>query len=70
MEEVEQAQSGEEALHAAAVVRVLGAWKFHRAYFRVTGGRRGLWPSGPGSWEVGHDAADVFRAESRARCAR
>ena len=23
---------------------VYSAWKFHRAYFRVTGGRRGLWP--------------------------
>jgi deazaflavin-dependent oxidoreductase (nitroreductase family) len=26
------------------------AWQFHRAYFRVTGGRRGLWKPGPGKW--------------------
>ena len=29
---------------------VYTAWKFHRAYFRVTGGRRGLWPPQPGKW--------------------
>jgi deazaflavin-dependent oxidoreductase (nitroreductase family) len=27
---------------------VWAAWKFHRAYYRVTGGRRGLWPPTPG----------------------
>ena len=26
------------------------AWKVHRALFRVTGGRRGLWPARPGRW--------------------
>lgn len=26
------------------------AWRFHRAYFRITGGRRGLWKPGPGKW--------------------
>ncbi|HYI23216.1 MAG TPA: nitroreductase family deazaflavin-dependent oxidoreductase [Candidatus Limnocylindrales bacterium] len=26
------------------------AWRFHRAYFRVTGGRRGLWLPKPGKW--------------------
>src|SRR6188472_780037 len=26
------------------------AWAFHRAYFRVTGGRRGLWTPAPGKW--------------------
>jgi deazaflavin-dependent oxidoreductase (nitroreductase family) len=26
------------------------AWRFHRAYFRITGGRRGLWKPAPGKW--------------------
>jgi F420H(2)-dependent quinone reductase len=26
------------------------AWAYHRAYFRVTGGRRGLWRPKPGKW--------------------
>jgi len=26
------------------------AWKVHRALFRVTGGRRGLWPARPQRW--------------------
>jgi deazaflavin-dependent oxidoreductase (nitroreductase family) len=26
------------------------AWRFHRAYYRVTGGRRGLWPPALGKW--------------------
>jgi deazaflavin-dependent oxidoreductase (nitroreductase family) len=26
------------------------AWSFHRAYYRVTGGRRGLWAPKPGKW--------------------
>jgi deazaflavin-dependent oxidoreductase (nitroreductase family) len=26
------------------------AWRLHRAYFRVTGGRRGLWEPAPGKW--------------------
>src|SRR3954469_5488347 len=26
------------------------AWAYHRAYFRVTGGRRGLWKPAPGKW--------------------
>lgn len=26
------------------------AWRFHRAYYRITGGRRGLWKPGPGKW--------------------
>ncbi len=26
------------------------AWRVHRAYFRVTGGRRGLWKPAPGKW--------------------
>jgi F420H(2)-dependent quinone reductase len=26
------------------------AWAFHRAYYRVTGGRRGLWLPAPGKW--------------------
>ena len=26
------------------------AWVLHRALYRVTGGRRGLWPPKPGSW--------------------
>ena len=26
------------------------AWRFHRAYFRLTGGRRGLWLPKPGKW--------------------
>ena len=26
------------------------AWVVHRAYLRVTGGRRGLWPPRPGKW--------------------
>ena len=26
------------------------AWRFHRAYFRITGGRRGLWRPSPGKW--------------------
>lgn len=26
------------------------AWKVHRALFRVTGGRRGLWRARPGRW--------------------
>ena len=26
------------------------AWRFHRAYFRLTGGRRGLWRPAPGKW--------------------
>lgn len=30
------------------VVRL--AWKIHRALYRVTGGRSGLWPPKPGSW--------------------
>ncbi len=29
---------------------VYTAWKFHRSYFRVTGGRRGLWKPEPGKW--------------------
>jgi deazaflavin-dependent oxidoreductase (nitroreductase family) len=29
---------------------VRAAWSFHRAYFRVTGGRRGLWAPKPGKW--------------------
>jgi len=26
------------------------AWRFHRAYHQVSGGRRGLWPPAPGKW--------------------
>jgi deazaflavin-dependent oxidoreductase (nitroreductase family) len=26
------------------------AWRVHRAYFRMTGGRRGLWKPSPGKW--------------------
>jgi deazaflavin-dependent oxidoreductase (nitroreductase family) len=26
------------------------AWSFHRAYYRVTGGRRGVWEPKPGKW--------------------
>ena len=26
------------------------AWKLHRGLYRVTGGRRGLWPARPGKW--------------------
>ena len=26
------------------------AWAFHRGYYRVTGGRRGLWAAKPGKW--------------------
>jgi deazaflavin-dependent oxidoreductase (nitroreductase family) len=26
------------------------AWVVHRAYYRLTGGRRGLWPPKPGHW--------------------
>ena len=26
------------------------AWRFHRALFRVSGGRRGLWLPAPGKW--------------------
>jgi len=26
------------------------AWKAHRAIFRITGGRRGLWPARPDKW--------------------
>ena len=29
---------------------VRAAWAFHRGYYRVTGGRRGLWPAKPGKW--------------------
>ena len=29
---------------------VRAAWAFHRGYFRVTGGRRGLWKPKPGKW--------------------
>ncbi len=29
---------------------VVTAWKVHRALFRVTGGRRGLWPARPDKW--------------------
>ncbi len=29
---------------------VRSAWSFHRAYHRVTGGRRGLWKPKPGKW--------------------
>ena len=29
---------------------VRAAWAFHRAYYRVTGGRRGLWQPKPGKW--------------------
>jgi deazaflavin-dependent oxidoreductase (nitroreductase family) len=29
---------------------VVTAWKVHRGVFRVTGGRRGLWPPRPGRW--------------------
>ena len=29
---------------------VRGAWIVHRAYYRATGGRRGLWPPKPGKW--------------------
>lgn len=29
---------------------VRAAWVFHRAYYRVTGGRRGLWKARPGKW--------------------
>ena len=29
---------------------VVLAWKVHRAVFRVTGGRRGLWRARPGRW--------------------
>ena len=29
---------------------VRSAWSFHRAYYRVTGGRRGLWKPKPGKW--------------------
>ena len=26
------------------------AWVAHRAFYRITGGRRGLWPPRPGKW--------------------
>jgi deazaflavin-dependent oxidoreductase (nitroreductase family) len=29
---------------------VRAAWVVHRAYHRLTGGRRGLWPPRPGKW--------------------
>lgn len=29
---------------------VRAAWAFHRGYYRVTGGRRGLWRPRPGKW--------------------
>ena len=29
---------------------VRAAWAFHRAYYRITGGRRGLWKPKPGKW--------------------
>jgi deazaflavin-dependent oxidoreductase (nitroreductase family) len=29
---------------------VRSAWQVHRAYYRLTGGRRGLWPPTPGRW--------------------
>ena len=29
---------------------VVGAWHVHRWMFRVTGGRKGLWPPRPGKW--------------------
>ena len=29
---------------------VRAAWTFHRGYYRLTGGRRGLWPAKPGKW--------------------
>ena len=29
---------------------VRSAWVFHRCYYRMTGGRRGLWPVKPGKW--------------------
>ena len=29
---------------------VRAAWVVHRTYFRLTGGRRGLWPPKPGKW--------------------
>jgi deazaflavin-dependent oxidoreductase (nitroreductase family) len=29
---------------------VRAAWAFHRGYYRVTGGRRGLWRPKPGKW--------------------
>jgi deazaflavin-dependent oxidoreductase (nitroreductase family) len=29
---------------------VRGAWVVHRAYYRLTGGRRGLWKPRPGRW--------------------
>ncbi len=29
---------------------VLAAWRVHRALFRTTGGRRGLWPAREGKW--------------------
>ena len=29
---------------------VRAAWAFHRGYYRITGGRRGLWKPKPGKW--------------------
>lgn len=29
---------------------VRAAWTVHRAYYRITGGRRGLWKPRPGKW--------------------
>ncbi len=29
---------------------VRAAWAFHRGYYRLTGGRRGLWAPKPGKW--------------------
>lgn len=29
---------------------VRAAWSVHRAYYRITGGRRGLWEPRPGKW--------------------
>ena len=29
---------------------VRAAWAVHRGYYRITGGRRGLWKPKPGKW--------------------
>jgi F420H(2)-dependent quinone reductase len=29
---------------------VLASWAIHRAIYRMTGGRKGLWPAKPGKW--------------------
>jgi F420H(2)-dependent quinone reductase len=45
-----QASSGTKSTRLPPRWFVRFAWAFHRAYYRVTGGRRGLWPPAEGKW--------------------